>query len=125
MEKYTNSNTKRATRIRHRRTNIMKLYTTEGETLLLLLLTATGNVLIDCDDKTLVILLEELRPLRLVSNRSVIAIAEDVLDGSGTTKLLDEELLELLMHSRLSSRYQTGSANPIYASKTTEKLMYN
>ena len=54
----------------------------EGETLLLLLITATGNVLIDCDDKTLVILLEELRPLRLVSNRSVTAIAEDVLDGS-------------------------------------------
>ena len=96
MEKYTNSNIKRATRIRHRRTNIMKLYTTEGETLLLLLLTATGNVLIDCDDKTLVILLEELRPLRLVSNSSDTAIIadEDVLDASGTTKLLDEELLK-------------------------------
>ena len=65
-----------------------------------------SNILTDCDDKTLVILLEELRPLRLVS-------------------MLDEELLELLMHSRLSSRYQTGSANPIYASKTTEKLMHN
>ncbi len=60
---------------------------------MLLLLTATGKtgkVLIDYDDITLV---EELRPLRLVSNRSVTAIAEeDILDGgSGTTKLLDDE----------------------------------
>jgi hypothetical protein len=31
--------------------------------------------------------------LKLVSNRLVTAIAEDVLDASGTTKLLDEELL--------------------------------
>ena len=67
-EKYTNSNIKRATRIRHRRTNMMDstirkiIYNRlEGEILLLLLLNATGNVvLIDCDDKTLVILLEEL-----------------------------------------------------------------
>jgi hypothetical protein len=37
-------------------------------------------------------LVEEVRPLRLVSNRcSVTAIAEEVLDGSGTTKLLDEQ----------------------------------
>jgi hypothetical protein len=35
-----------------------------------------------------------VRPLRLVSNRSVTAIAEEVLDGSGTTKLLDEQPLE-------------------------------
>ena len=41
MEKYTNSNIERATRIRHRRNNMRrtvqfeKLYTAEGETLLL------------------------------------------------------------------------------------------
>ncbi len=53
-----------------------------------------SNILTDCDDdKTLVILLEELRPLRIVSCIEPLGHC-DVLDASGTTKLLDEELLE-------------------------------
>jgi hypothetical protein len=101
MEKYTNSNIERATRIRHRRTNMMmnskirKIIHSRRRNTTAIITKSYSNILTDCDDdKTLVILLEELRPLRLVSNRSVTAIAEDVLDVSGTTKLLDEELLE-------------------------------
>ena len=92
MEKYTNSNIERATtRIRHRRTNTMmnskirKIIHSRRRNTTAIITKSYSNILTDCDDdKTLVILLEELRPLRLVSNRSVTAIAEDVLDASGT-----------------------------------------
>jgi len=91
MEKYTNSNIERATRIRHRRTNMMmnskirKIIHSRRRNTTAIITKSYSNILTDCDDdKTLVILLEELRPLRLVSNRSVTAIAEDVLDASGT-----------------------------------------
>jgi hypothetical protein len=67
-----------------------KLYTTGGKTLLLLLLKTAGRALIDCcDDITLV---EELHALRLLSLRSATTTDADLLEWSGTTKLLDEEL---------------------------------
>ena len=52
-------------------------------------------VLIDWDDNTLVKLLEEqhLLSILLISVRSVTATDEDLLDCSGTTKLLDDEEL--------------------------------
>ena len=85
-----------ATRIRHRWTKwwtvqqFWKVYTKEGETLLLLLI-------VDCwVDNTLVKLLEELHPLiiLLLVRSSVTATDEDLLlDCSGNTKLLDDEEL--------------------------------
>jgi hypothetical protein len=52
----------------------------------------------------------------------------DLLDFSGTTKLLNDEeersCPQLLLHNQLSSRYQKSSANPIYASENTDKLKY-
>jgi hypothetical protein len=95
---YTNSNIERAIRIRHRRTNMMmnskirKIIHSRRRNTTAIITKSYSNILTDCDDdKTLVILLE----LRPHSQTCVEPLGHcDVLDASGTTKLLDEELLE-------------------------------
>ena len=110
MEKYTNSKIRIATRIRRRRTKqhdgqySSKNYTQQKAKhyycyYYLKLISYYRQcmyyvLIIDCDDKTLVMLLEELHLYRTARWRT-------------------------------SRRYQTGSANPIKTSKTTEKLMQN